>query len=66
MKDKTAALDYMRQLLITQQQRLAHELKMVEMFPATTWATDMHQSAAYAAIRAEYYADAIEALENVK
>lgn len=64
MKDKAAALEYMRQMRTQHEQRLAHELKMVEMFPETSWATDMHKSAAYTQLFAEHYADAIEALES--
>lgn len=66
MKDKDAALDYMRGQLHSQQLRLDHELKMVEMFPATTWANEMHKECAWTKLRIEYYEDAIEALEQAK
>lgn len=65
MKDKAAAIDFMRGSLRTEQERLKHQLKMVEVFPESKWATDMHREAGYTAIRCEYYADAIEALEKL-
>jgi hypothetical protein len=64
VKDKVAALGFMRSQLEFEKRNLTHHLKMVEMFPATTWAVDMHKEAAWTQLRIEHYADAIEALEQ--
>jgi hypothetical protein len=65
VKDKAAALEFMRGQLEFEKRNLTHQLKMVEMFPETKWATDMHKDAAWTQLRIEHYADAIEALEKL-